>query len=161
MVCALPSRLRFRLVVRIETRLRFSSVAPSGSCRPLWRGVSTDSLKFRPALPFYALQVGHPQNSLTAVSGVAHPQGRWPAAVFYPLGYPTPYGPGGDEVLVLSVVLFSFFSKFTFQFMIESVEDEQVGLFRACVQYHYKGFTDSFVFRSCIDRKTLQILNRY
>jgi hypothetical protein len=26
-----------------------------------------------------------------AVSGVAQPQGRRPAAVFYPLGYPTPY----------------------------------------------------------------------
>jgi hypothetical protein len=28
-----------------------------------------------------------------AVSGVAHLQGGRPAAVFYPLGYPTPYGP--------------------------------------------------------------------
>jgi hypothetical protein len=26
-----------------------------------------------------------------AVSGVDHPQGGWPAAVFYPLGDPTPY----------------------------------------------------------------------
>jgi hypothetical protein len=29
----------------------------------------------------------------TAVSGVACPQGGWPAAIFYPLGYPMPYGP--------------------------------------------------------------------
>jgi hypothetical protein len=28
-------------------------------------------------------------------SGVARPQGRWPAPIFYPLGYPTPYGPDG------------------------------------------------------------------
>jgi len=35
-----------------------------------------------------------PPNGLTAVLGVARPQGGWPAAVFFPLGYPTPYGPG-------------------------------------------------------------------
>jgi hypothetical protein len=26
----------------------------------------------------------------TAISGVARPQGGWPAAVFYPFGHPTP-----------------------------------------------------------------------
>jgi hypothetical protein len=43
-----------------------------------------------PAMPNpsnYALWVGHPQNSLTAVSAVASPQGGRPAVVFYPLGY--------------------------------------------------------------------------
>jgi hypothetical protein len=44
--------------------------------------------------------------------------------------------------------LFSFSSKYAFQFTIESGENEQIGLFRACVQFHYKGFTDSFVFRT-------------
>jgi hypothetical protein len=71
-----------------------------------------DSLSFtwaRPALPFYAMRVGHCQSNLKAVSGVAYLQGGWPAADFYPLGYPTPYGPGGDEALVLSVVLIFFF----------------------------------------------------
>jgi hypothetical protein len=43
------------------------------------------------AQPFYALRTGHPLNSLTAVSGVACPQGKWPAAIFYPLGNATPY----------------------------------------------------------------------
>jgi hypothetical protein len=37
------------------------------------------------------------QNSLKAVSGMARPQGRWLAAVFYPLGYPTPYGPATPQ----------------------------------------------------------------
>jgi hypothetical protein len=65
--------------------------------RPARQGVSTDSQSFtqaRHAQPFYALQAGHPLNGITAVSGVACPQGGWPAAVFYPLGYPTTYGPG-------------------------------------------------------------------
>jgi hypothetical protein len=43
--------------------------------------------------PLYALQAGHPPNGLTAIWGVAHPQGGRPAAVFFPLGYPFPYGP--------------------------------------------------------------------
>jgi hypothetical protein len=33
----------------------------------------------------------------TPVSGVAHPQGRWPVAVFYPLGHFTPYAYGTAE----------------------------------------------------------------
>jgi hypothetical protein len=33
----------------------------------------------------------HPYNGLTAVSGVAQPQGGWPAATFYPIGQPMPY----------------------------------------------------------------------
>jgi hypothetical protein len=32
-----------------------------------------------------------------AVSGVAHPQGGWPATVFYPLGHPAPYVYGRDN----------------------------------------------------------------
>jgi hypothetical protein len=42
-------------------------------------------------VPLYALRVGHPRNGLMAVSGVARPLGGQPAAVFYPLGHPTPY----------------------------------------------------------------------
>jgi hypothetical protein len=45
------------------------------------------------ALPSYALRESHPWNGLTAVSGVACLQGRQPAAVFYPLGYPIPMVP--------------------------------------------------------------------
>jgi hypothetical protein len=37
--------------------------------------------------------VGHPRNSLTAILVVARKQGRLPAAIFFPLGYPTPYEP--------------------------------------------------------------------
>jgi hypothetical protein len=40
------------------------------------------------ALPFYARQTGHSWNGLTAVSAVARPQSRRPAAVFYPIGHP-------------------------------------------------------------------------
>jgi hypothetical protein len=50
-------------------------------------------MRARHARPLYALQVGHPQNGLTAVWGMARPQGGRPAAVFFPLGYPFPYGP--------------------------------------------------------------------
>jgi hypothetical protein len=46
-----------------------------------------------PTMPFYALRAGQPLNGLMAVSRVVCPQGRRPAAVFYPLGYPSPYGP--------------------------------------------------------------------
>jgi hypothetical protein len=45
----------------------------------------------RHALHFYALCSGLLCNGLMAVSGVAHLQGRRPAAVFYPFGHPTPY----------------------------------------------------------------------
>jgi hypothetical protein len=34
------------------------------------------------------LRVGHPKTAL---------QHRWPAAVFYPLGYPMPYGPAEES----------------------------------------------------------------
>jgi hypothetical protein len=34
-----------------------------------------------------------PPKGLTAIWGVACPQGRQLASVFFPLGYPTPYGP--------------------------------------------------------------------
>jgi hypothetical protein len=52
----------------------------------VWQGVAMDSLKFNRschALLFYALQVGHPKT--------AWPPYGWFAAVFYPLGHPTPY----------------------------------------------------------------------
>jgi hypothetical protein len=56
-------------------------------------------LKFHPGQPCPTLlrpAVGLPPKrpyGLTAVFGVARSQGERPAAVFYPLGYPTPYGP--------------------------------------------------------------------
>jgi hypothetical protein len=48
----------------------------------------------RHAQLFYALRVDQPQNGFPADTGVARPQGGQHAVVFYPLGYPTPYGPG-------------------------------------------------------------------
>jgi hypothetical protein len=57
----------------------------------LWQGVAMDSLKFHPGLPCPTLlrpRAGHPWNSLTAVYGVARPQGGLPAAVFFPFGHP-------------------------------------------------------------------------
>jgi hypothetical protein len=48
-------------------------------------------VSLRPARTYSALQVVHPRNGLMAVSGVVHPQGRWPTAVFYPFGHVTPY----------------------------------------------------------------------
>jgi hypothetical protein len=57
---------------------------------PVREGVSTDSLKFhpRPAMPDPSMSCGRatPQTAL-------RPFGGRPAAVFFPLGYPTPYGP--------------------------------------------------------------------
>jgi hypothetical protein len=41
---------------------------------------------------------GPPPNDLTVVWGVAGPQGGRPAAVFFPLGYPFPYGP--DQLIM-------------------------------------------------------------
>jgi hypothetical protein len=54
-------------------------------------------MRARHARPLYALQAGHPPNGLTAVWGVARPQGGRPAAIFFPLGYPFPYGPVPDR----------------------------------------------------------------
>jgi hypothetical protein len=71
--------------------------------RPVWHGVTMDSLKFHPGLPGPTLlsPAGGPPpkqpNSLTAIFGVARPQGWLPAAVFYPLGYLTLYGPAGHH----------------------------------------------------------------
>jgi hypothetical protein len=47
-----------------------------------------DLLKYRPGLPcptLYALQAGHPWNGRMAISRVTRPQGKRPAAIFYPL----------------------------------------------------------------------------
>jgi hypothetical protein len=61
----------------------------------VWQGVTMDSHKSftwaRHAQPFYAPRAGHPCHSLMAVSGVTRLQGGRSAAVFYPLGHPTPY----------------------------------------------------------------------
>jgi hypothetical protein len=51
----------------------------------VWQGVAMDSFKFHLGPPCPTLL------HYKAVSGVAHPQGRQPAAVFYPFGHPTPY----------------------------------------------------------------------
>jgi hypothetical protein len=55
-------------------------------------GVSMDSLKFHPALPCLTLirPAGRPPPKCRATP---RPQGGRPAAVFFPLGYPFPYGP--------------------------------------------------------------------
>jgi hypothetical protein len=55
-------------------------------------------MRARHARPLYALWVGHPPNGLTAVWGVARPQGGRLAAVFFPLGYPFAYGPANHLV---------------------------------------------------------------
>jgi hypothetical protein len=51
--------------------------------RGIWQGVSIDSLKFYPG----------PQ-CLTFLRLVARPQGGQPAAIFHPLGHPTPFAYG-------------------------------------------------------------------
>jgi hypothetical protein len=51
-------------------------------------------MRARHAQPSYALWAGHPPNGIMAVWGMARPQGGRPAAVFFHLGYPFPYGPG-------------------------------------------------------------------
>jgi hypothetical protein len=40
--------------------------------------------------PYTPCGRAHPPNGLTAVWGVAFPQGGRPAAIFFPLGYPFP-----------------------------------------------------------------------
>jgi hypothetical protein len=46
-----------------------------------------------PAMPNPSTPFGRatPEIALRSVSGVTHPQGGQPAAVFYPFGHPTPY----------------------------------------------------------------------
>jgi hypothetical protein len=62
----------------------------------VWQGVAMDSIKFHLGLlcPIF-LCLGP-----TAISGVACLQGRWPAAIFYPLGHPTPYAYVKDNVKI-------------------------------------------------------------
>jgi hypothetical protein len=52
-----------------------------------------------PAMPDPYTPCGRaiPPNRLMAVWGVARPQGGRPAAIFFPLGYPFPYGPGSRD----------------------------------------------------------------
>jgi hypothetical protein len=57
------------------------------------------------------MRAGHPRNRITAALGVARPQGERPAAVFYPLGYPTPYGPGRHKTLAILQDLHFLFSR--------------------------------------------------
>jgi hypothetical protein len=52
------------------------------------------------ARPLYALRAGHPPNGLKAVWGLARPQGGRPAAVFFHLGDPFPYGPGLSPIVI-------------------------------------------------------------
>jgi hypothetical protein len=64
--------------------------SPHPPTRPVREGVSTDGRKFHagPPCPTLIRPAG-----CKAVWGVARPQGKQPAAVFFPLGYPMPYGP--------------------------------------------------------------------
>jgi hypothetical protein len=66
--------------------------------RPVREGVTTDSLKFHPGPPCPTLirPAGGPPTK-RHFGGVARPQGGRPPAVFFPLGYPFPYGPGGIQ----------------------------------------------------------------
>jgi hypothetical protein len=57
----------------------------------VWQGVPMDSLKFDPGPPCLTLLRPAGGSHVKAVAGVALPQGGRPAAVFYPLGHPTPY----------------------------------------------------------------------
>jgi hypothetical protein len=62
------------------------------------------------APPFYALWAGQSQNCLTALSGVACSEGGRPAAVFFPLGYPFPYGPGSAPTRYCANAFFNWTS---------------------------------------------------
>jgi hypothetical protein len=42
-----------------------------------------------------------------AVSGVAHPQDGWPAAVFFPFGHPMPYAYTNSSKVMATNVLFA------------------------------------------------------
>jgi hypothetical protein len=58
--------------------------------------VFMDSLKFHPGPPCLTLLCPAgvpPRNGLTTIYGVTRLQGGRPAAVFYPLGQTTQYGP--------------------------------------------------------------------
>jgi hypothetical protein len=51
----------------------------------VWQGVAMDFLKFHPGPPYPTLlrsAGGPPLKGLTAIYGVARPQGEWPVAVF-------------------------------------------------------------------------------
>jgi hypothetical protein len=57
----------------------------------VWQGVAMDSLKYYFCSPCLTLQRLAGRPLLRVVSGVARLQGGRPAAIFYPLGHPTPY----------------------------------------------------------------------
>jgi hypothetical protein len=57
----------------------------------VWQGVAMDSLNFHPGYPLKTLAEKTPINSLMAISGMDHPQGGQPVAIFYPLGHTMPY----------------------------------------------------------------------
>jgi hypothetical protein len=81
-----------------------TTLCPAGGLRPIRKGGSTDSLKFHAGRQCPTLirpAGGHPPNGLTGIWEVAHSQGGRPAAVFFPLGYPFPYGPGRPAVGLL------------------------------------------------------------
>jgi hypothetical protein len=64
-----------------------------------------------PALPYpyTPCERASPEVALKLFLWVFHPQGGWPADVLFPLGYPMPYRPGGDDALVLISVILIFF----------------------------------------------------
>jgi hypothetical protein len=83
-----------------EVRLA-STPNTRGISRPIWQRVSTVSLKFHPGPPC--------QTHLCSVGGPplkrpyghflgSPPKGGRHEAIFYPFGYPTPYGPAHTSV---------------------------------------------------------------
>jgi hypothetical protein len=104
-VCTLASSFLFHMP-RKDRQISFSVLSMG-----VWQGVAMDSLKFHPVPPYptlYPLQAGHDSDGLTAVSGVARPQGGRLAAISYPIGHPTPYayGPWGCFCLHLTHSVF-------------------------------------------------------
>jgi hypothetical protein len=86
---------------------------------------------------------GPPCPTLTAVWGVARPQGGRPAAVFFLLGYPFPYGPDTESRKVSKfkpTVLSKLSSSSSFsalELMTDSFEDVETRLSAPVVQFYY------------------------
>jgi hypothetical protein len=85
-------RLHTVRLLRIPERNCFNRVCLASM--GVWQGVAKDSLKYSPGLPCPTLLHPVSEPPLKRPYGhlrVVHPQGRRPAAVFYPFGHPTPY----------------------------------------------------------------------
>jgi hypothetical protein len=73
------------------------------------RGVAMDYLKFHLGLacPTFLRTAGGPplkRSHHRFSSVVAHPQGRWPADLFYPFGHATPYAYAFKEAAIKSEI---------------------------------------------------------